>query len=88
MTAPVLSRWLTPPAIAQQLGVKVETVHGWIRHGELRAISVSAPGKRPRFRIDPADLEAWIARRTVAPTIPKTAVRKRQLQAAARDYFV
>jgi len=74
------TRKLTPPQIAEQYHVAPETVIGWIRAGELPAIDVSSrPGVgRPRFRIDPADLAMFDARRqVVTPAKPTRRRRKR-----------
>lgn len=60
-------RFLTPPAIARKLGVKVERVRGWIVRGELDAINVS-DGHQPRYRVSPAALEAFMAGRSVSPS--------------------
>jgi excisionase family DNA binding protein len=71
-------RKLTPPEIAELLRVKPERVRAWIRSGRLRAIDVSQPGStRPRFRIDPADLEKFEASLVVSPPRPKP-VRRRK----------
>lgn len=76
---PSLPRWLTPPAVAEALGVAPEKVVVWIRRGELRAINVAEPGSiRPRYRISQADLEAFERSRQVIPPPPTTPRRKRQ----------
>lgn len=73
------ARRLTPPQVARQYGVAPETVVNWIRSGELRAINVAAHGtKRPRFRIDPADLAAFEAAREVAAPVQAARGRRRQ----------
>jgi excisionase family DNA binding protein len=59
-------RRMTPPQLARLLAVTPETVIGWIRAGELRAIDVSSRGsRRPRYRISPEDLAAFEAGREV-----------------------
>jgi excisionase family DNA binding protein len=75
----IQNRHLTPPMVAARLGVAAETVIGWIRDGELRAANVARRGcRRPRYRVDPADLEAFLAaRRTNAPP-PVRAARRKQ----------
>jgi len=72
-------RKLTPPQVAKTYGVSPERIIAWIRAGELVAIDVSGrPGVgRPRFRIDPADLVAFDARRAVVTT-PKASRRRRK----------
>ena len=71
---------MTPPEVACVYGVKPATVIGWIRAGELRAIDIARRGaKRPRYRIDPADLAVFENGRAVeAPTKPKRRSTKRQ----------
>jgi excisionase family DNA binding protein len=63
--------WLTPPQLAKKFAVGVEKVLAWIRNGELRAVNVAQTlGGRPRWRISPAALEAFIRRRESAPSPP------------------
>jgi len=70
-------RDLTPPEVAQRLAVKPAKILGWIRSGRLRAINVANPGcRRPRFRIDPADLQVFLATLTVHP--PAKLTRRRR----------
>ncbi|MHC4404506.1 MAG: helix-turn-helix domain-containing protein [Planctomycetota bacterium] len=70
---------LTPPQVAKRYRVNSETVIGWIKSGQLRAIDVSKnPGVgRPRYRIDPTDLIAFENRR-LAVSPPKVSRRRRQ----------
>jgi hypothetical protein len=66
--------------IAARLGVAPETVIGWIRGGELIASNVAKRScRRPRYRVDPADLEAFLAaRRPNAPFTPKVRRRRQE----------
>ena len=79
--------WLTPPAVAKQLGVSPEKVVTFIRNGELPAVDVSLkPGVgKPRFRIDPQGLDAFLLRRSVV-SAPK-AKRRRRRDPAVKDFF-
>lgn len=55
-------RMLTPPQVAERLAVHPEKVLRWIRSGKLPAINVTEKEfGRPRFRVKPADLEAFVA---------------------------
>jgi hypothetical protein len=73
-----MKRWLTPPAIAKQLGVHAEKVIGWIRAQELRASNVAQKATgRPRWRINPADLELFLAARS-EPAVPAQSMRRRR----------
>lgn len=65
-------KWVTPPEIAKQLGIDPEKVLTWIRQGELSAVNVAqSPLGRPRWRIDPKDLEKFLDRRRATPPPPK-----------------
>lgn len=82
------NRMLTPPEIAARFRVKPETVIGWIRSGELRAIDVSRQGsRRPRFRIDPGDLIAFANRRAVAVAPSKRSRRRQKPQNDVIKFF-
>ena len=53
---------LTPPDIAKQLGADPATVIQWIRSGQLKASNL-ATGQRPRYVVQPTDLEAFLKSR-------------------------
>lgn len=63
----------TPPEIAVEMGIRPETVVGWIKSGELPAIDVSRPNAlRPRFKVRRADLERfWEGRSVRRSTVGK-----------------
>jgi len=63
-------RYLTPPAVGKILGVTPERVIAWIRAGKLRGINLGDGPKRPRYRIDRDDLDAFLRAREVT-TRPK-----------------
>jgi hypothetical protein len=83
-----ITKHLTPPAIARRLGVAAETVIGWIRSGELIGSNVAKPScTRPRFRVDPTDLAAFLAaRRPDAPPAVKPARRRKQMAGVIEFY--
>lgn len=64
-----LSGMLTPPQVAEQLGVSPDKIRAWIDKGELDATNVAAAGSsRPRYRIGPEDLAKFqMKRRKVKP---------------------
>ncbi|HEY0984835.1 helix-turn-helix domain-containing protein [Schlesneria sp.] len=65
------ARYQTPPEIAARYGCKPETVIGWIRSGELKAINLAKRGAmKPRFRVSPDALEAFELARSVVPREP------------------
>ena len=87
MIAPAPSRFLTPPAIANRLAVTPETVLGWIRSGELKAVNVAQRScRRPRFRVDPIDLEIFLQGRQAVST-PKTPAPRRQRNPDVIQFF-
>ena len=71
-------RYLTPPSLAQQYGVKPDKVLAWIARGELRAVNVANRiGGRPRWRISPEAIAEFENRRAAKPEV-KRPRRKRQ----------
>lgn len=85
---PALAVYLTPSDIATSRVVNVTKVLAWIDSGELRAVNVAAnkAGKLPRWRISPADLEAFDAARVAVPQTPVTR-RPRQKSGHVVEYF-
>jgi excisionase family DNA binding protein len=69
--------YLTPPAVAEQLGVDAAKVITWIRSGELAAANVATRvGGIPRWRIGQNDLDAFLERRKSPAPAPKRVRRK------------
>jgi excisionase family DNA binding protein len=64
---------------AQQLGVGTATVLAWINSGELKAVNMarSAKGRRPRWRITRAALDAFLLTRTTTQAPAKSSRRTR-----------
>jgi|688.fasta_scaffold2135824_1 hypothetical protein len=54
-------QFLTPPQIAKQLRISEAVVLAAIRRGDLEAANFSN-GQRPRWKVSPANLDAWIRR--------------------------
>jgi excisionase family DNA binding protein len=66
------NRFLTPADVAKILGVTQTTVLGWIHAGELRAVNSAqkaGPGRRPRWKISPADLATFEASRATTQAV-------------------
>lgn len=53
-------QFLTPPQIAKQLRISEAAVLAAINRGDLEAANFSAGTQRPRWKVSPASLEAWI----------------------------
>ena len=51
-------KWLTPPMIAEQLGVTSERVRGWILAEQLRAINLS-DSSRPQWKVAVEDFKEF-----------------------------
>ena len=63
--------WITPPKVAEMLGLKHRTIHALIDRGELRA-EIVPPGKRGTgrrraIRIRRQDVDDFIERARVKP---------------------
>ena len=79
--------WFTPPVVAKRYGIKPERVIAMIRAGLIRAIDISSPGsRRPRFRINEADLIAFEVSREVKPA-SKASSRKRRPKSDVIEFF-
>ena len=66
-----MKSFLTPPELAEHLGVKASKVITWIKNGELEALNVATdPGGRPRFRISREAVKKFEQRRATQP-LPK-----------------
>ncbi|MFZ1934594.1 MAG: helix-turn-helix domain-containing protein [Thermoguttaceae bacterium] len=75
-----VGRYRTPPTVAEEYGVDVHRVLGWIHNGELHAVNVGDGAQRPRYRISPADLAAFEASRSATPQPKITRCRRRRDQ--------
>ncbi|MFU7558774.1 helix-turn-helix domain-containing protein [Stieleria sp. JC731] len=69
--------FLTPSEIAKLLKVSPETVIGWIRNGELRAVNVGSGTRRSRFRVSRENLDEFLCLREVQPPAPRQRRRRR-----------
>ena len=68
-----LAVYHSPSDIAVSRGINVIKVLTWIKSGELGAVNMATQaGKLPRWRISPADLEAFDAARAAVPQAPAT----------------
>ena len=73
--------------VARRLGVSHAKVVGWIKRGELAAVNLANdPAGPPRWRIMPADLEAFLDGRRATPA-PKPRPRRRRPRAPQKEYY-
>ena len=71
---------LTPPQLAKEMGVDVDTIYAFIRSGELRATDTAVKrGGRARYRISRADAEDFQRRRQNSPPPPPSPRKKRNV---------
>ena len=63
-------KFLSPPQIARLLRTSSEQVLAYIRLGELRAVNLSLTD-RPRWKVDPAWLDDFLAGRSNQKPTPK-----------------
>lgn len=71
--------YVTPPQLAEEMGVSEDKVLGWIASGELKAFNAaqSSKGKRPRWRITREEIAKFQQDRMAQPPIPKPKRRRR-----------
>jgi excisionase family DNA binding protein len=74
------NQFLTPPAVGRLLGCGSDKVLNLIRTGELRASNLAGGSQRPRWKINPADLQAFLERRSNSalskPAAPQSTRRR------------
>ena len=80
------TRWMTPPQVADELGVDVHKILKWIDAGELAAVNVAENCfGRPRYRISSGSLEQFLAGRVTTKT-PKMK-RRRKANSYVPKYY-
>jgi excisionase family DNA binding protein len=79
---------LTVADVATHARVKADTVLAWIHAGDLRAVNVASPGcKRPRWRIEPAELDKFLAAREAVPPPAKKKRAGHQSAGAVTQFY-
>jgi len=69
---PAANRPLTVPEVAKFLRVRPDKVLSWIRSGRLRGYNVAEKeDRRPTYRVNPEDLEAFTKLRMPIQPAPK-----------------
>lgn len=82
------TRYLTPPAVADLLGVDHGKILTFIASGELKAHNLAASrAGRPRWRISLEAVEEFLASRTAVPPPAPAKRRKRQPDAAVTEFY-
>ena len=84
--ATIEQEYLSPPAIAERLGVSHGKILAWIASGELRATDfATVRGQRPRWRVAEDDLSAFLSGRSTTPP-PQQQRRRRKKQNVIQFY--
>lgn len=78
-------RFLTPPQVAKMLGVGPDKVAAFIERGELIAVNTSL-SVRPRWKVEPKALRAFLDARSNAPKPSKKRATKAATP-ATKAYF-
>lgn len=83
-----MREYFTVKEVAEQYGLKIHVVLGWIKNGELAAINVghSYKCKKPRYRIKASALQEFEHLRSTLPERRQVTTR-RQIPKATKNYF-
>jgi excisionase family DNA binding protein len=83
-------RFLTPPAVGKILGCGSDKVLELIRNKELRAANLASGSQRPRWKINPSDLQAFLERRSNSagshPAAAPPQTTRRRIPQAVKKY--
>jgi excisionase family DNA binding protein len=78
---------LTPPLLAERLGVSPDKVRGWIKSGQLAATDVSKrPGGRPRYRISEDAVRKFEQKRKAGEP-PAAPQKRRKKDPGVKKFF-
>jgi hypothetical protein len=80
-----VTKFYTPPQVGRILRCGADHVLAHIRSGELKASNLSLTGDRPRWKINPDDLQAFLDSRSNQGTVK--AKPKRVKTETIRSYF-
>ena len=88
-SAPPGTSWFTPREVAKQRRVRVATIFGWIRRGELEAINhANSRLGKPRWKISTDALAAFdLARSSRSVIAPSSRRRGRGRGIPVTEYF-
>ena len=79
--------FVNPVELGKAIDIDTATVRKWIAEGWLPAVDMRSPGtSRPRWRISESDFEAFVKRRSNAPT-PSPRRRRRNDAVDLKRFF-
>lgn len=86
---PILGVVYTPPQLAEQYGIAVERIRGWILAGQLRALNLSDSESRPRWRITDEDWQEFLDTRAncMKSTLQNPKRKQRRRKSGVTEYF-
>lgn len=81
-------KFLTPPAAGKILGCGSDKILELIRNKELKAANLASGSQRPRWKINPVDLQAFLDRRSNSALSQSTAPQttRRRIPKAPKQY--
>lgn len=86
--APAPRQKLTPAQLAEIWQTSTDKIGVLIRSGELRAINIAKrTSRRPRYLIDPADVEAFERSRQVVPASTGVTRVRRKTAPGVTEFF-
>ncbi len=78
-------RFYTPPKAARIMGTGSDHVLALIRSGELKASNLSL-SDRPRWKINPVDLQAFLDRRSNQASTKSAQPQRRAIPKPSKEY--
>jgi excisionase family DNA binding protein len=83
------NRPMTVPEVAKLLRVSPDKVLSWIRSGRLRGYNIAErENGRPKYRVNPDDLQAFTQQRAITQPAPKgRPVGRRRIPVIARPHL-
>ena len=80
--------YLSPPQVAERLGVSAEKVIGWLLAGELRGANLAARvNGRPRYRISEGDLIDFLESRSAEVAAGSSRRSNRKVATTSRRFY-
>ncbi len=82
--------FLSPPQVAERLGISPDKVIGWLLAGELKGSNLATLANgRPRYRIFEGDLADFLEKRSAGVSVgsSRRATRKRSAQPGVKKFF-
>lgn len=79
-------RFMSPPQVGRVLRCGADQVLKYIRTGELKASNLSTTGDRPRWKINPDDLQAFLDHRSNQVEAKPAKTKRQSIPKPLREY--